>query len=184
MRCKNCNQKFEQYEFNNKFCKELNCQTAKGLYLLEKKKANDKKAWRKEKAVMKANLMTIQDWLKITQVTFNNYIRLRDQNENCISCNNKLRKGNIDAGHYYSAGGHYNIRFNELNVHSQCSRPCNKDKSGDLINYRFGLIKRIGEDKVNYLDSIAQQTRKFTIDELKSINEEYKLKIKELKNEI
>ena len=48
-RCKNCNNKFEQYEFNNKFCKDLNCQVSKGMYLLEKKKAKDKKDWNKHK---------------------------------------------------------------------------------------------------------------------------------------
>jgi len=149
------------------------------MYLLEQKKKNDKKKWQKEKKVLKERTMTLSDWLKITQKTFNAYIRKRDANQNCISCNKPLKVGNVDCGHYYSAGGHYNLRFNEDNCHAQHSRPCNKDKSGDLINYRIGLINRIGYERLTQLEALSQITRNFTIQELKDINETYKQKLKQ-----
>ena len=41
-RCKHCKSKFEQYEFNGKFCKELDCQVQKGLFKLGKIKKQKK----------------------------------------------------------------------------------------------------------------------------------------------
>ena len=152
------------------------------LLAKEKSEKKEKKEWKERKAKMKSDLMTLSDWLKIAQSHFNEYIRLRDKESFCISCGKELRKGNTDAGHYMSSGGHYNVRFNEDNVHGQCSRPCNKDKSGDLINYRKGLIERIGLERLEHLESIANETRKFTIPEVKEIIETYKQKVKILKN--
>ena len=42
-RCLECKTKFEQYQFNNKFCKQLDCQVAKGLHLLDKGKKQQAK---------------------------------------------------------------------------------------------------------------------------------------------
>jgi hypothetical protein len=92
----------------------------------------------------------------------------------------ELRKGNIDAGHYFSAGGFGSVRFSELNVHAQCSRPCNKDKSGDLLNYQIGIEKRIGGEELIKLHEEAHKVRKYTREELKQIIEKYKQKKKEL----
>ena len=136
------------------------------------KESNIKKAktdWQKEKKVIKEKLMTSRDYLQIAQKIFNIYIRTRDEGLNCISCNKPIKKGNCDAGHMWSAGNHANVRFNELNVNSQCSRPCNKDLSGDVNNYRIGFIKKYGEENLKELDSIANLERKFTIDELKEL---------------
>ena len=123
----------------------------------------------------------IQPLLKKAQKVFNEYIRLRDIKKygTCISCGNKLKPGNIDAGHYYPAGHHFNIRYNPDNCAAQCSRPCNKDLHGNLPNYRVNLVKRIGEDRVKELDRIAHVTRKFTRKELQEIIHKYKKKIKD-----
>ena len=173
MRCKNCKDKFEPISFNQKFCFKDECFKA----FVEEIKV---KTWKETKTRMKTDLKTTQDWLKEAQSIFNKYIRLRDEGLNCISCNKPIRKGNVDAGHMWSAGGHSNLRFNEFNVNAQCSRPCNKDKSGDINNYRLGFIKRYGADKLADLDSIAHIERKFTKDELKLLITEYKQKTKEL----
>lgn len=182
MRCISCKISFKPTAFNQKSCR-LNddCMTFEAMYFLEKKRKADERKRNKEKVEKKKELLTLSDHLKIAQATFNHWIRLRDTNQLCISCDKPLRKGNVDCGHYHSAGGHYNVRFNEDNCHAQCSRPCNKDKAGDLINYRIGLINRIGLERLEYLDSIANVTRNFTIEEVKEINETYKRKIKELK---
>ena len=178
MRCNNCKNKFEQYEFNNKFCKELDCQVKKAMVLLDKKKAMDKKEWNKEKKVRKDALKTLKDYIADLQVVFNRYIRIRDKDEPCISC--KRTKAKWDAGHYYNANNHWIVRFNEDNVHKQCSRPCNKDLSGNLTEYRFRLINKIGIERVEYLDSVRNQTSNFTIDQIKGLIVLYKLKIKQL----
>ena len=134
------------------------------------------KNWKKTKKKMQEDLETIQDLVKATQIVFNKYIRLRDKDELCISCKQKPKKSN--AGHYYNANNHWNVRFDENNVHLQCEH-CNTFLSGNLIEYRSNLINKIGLEQLTLLEAEAKKTRKFTIDELKEIIETYKKKIKQ-----
>ena len=96
---------------------------------------------------------------KLTEV-FNKYIRLRDVDENgfgnCISCGNtlKYKAPNTQAGHYYPAPVE-TLRYNEANVNLQC-KGCNHFKSGNLIEYRKGLLKKIGEERIQALDILAE----------------------------
>lgn len=169
MRCKNCKEKFEPVRFNQKYCLKDECIRV----FVEEAKS---KAWKKTKKNMQENLETIQDLVKATQIVFNKYIRLRDKDELCISCKQKPKKNN--SGHFYNANNHWNVRFNEDNVHLQCEH-CNTFLSGNLINYRENLLKKIGESKFQLLEAEAKKTRKFTKEELKEIIETYKKKIKE-----
>jgi len=170
MRCKNCKEKFEPIRFNQKFCLKEDC--VRVWVAFEKEKA-----WKKTKAKAKLDLMTIQDYIKLAQQVFNKYIRLRDKGQLCISCQKKPLKEN--AGHYFNANNHWNVRFNEFNVHLQCEH-CNTYLSGHLIEYRKGLIDKIGIEQLTLLEAEANKTRKFTKEELKEIIEFYKKKIKQL----
>jgi hypothetical protein len=169
-KCKYCKAQFQPYTTLQKNCFEPDCVTA---WVQETKE----KTWKKKKAKLKLDLMTIQDYIKIAQQVFNKYIRLRDKGQNCISCGKKPLKEN--AGHFYNANNHWSVRFNELNVHLQCEH-CNTYLSGNLINYRENLLKKIGIEDFELLSSEANKTRKFTIDELKNIIATYKQKIKEI----
>ena len=177
--CPSCNIPFEpRKHFNStiksKYC-DLCTKTRQALKNLERIKKEDKKRLNDKKK----ELLTVQDWIKITQATFNKYIRLRDKDKGCISCGVPL-VGKYDAGHFYSAGGHYAVRFNPDNVHGQCVA-CNQHKHGNLLAYRKGLINRIGEESYRILELYSTETRKFTVAELIEINELYKAKIKNLK---
>jgi len=90
-------------------------------------------------------------WLK-TKATrhFNKFIRERDKDKGCISCDARVQ----EAGHFYS-GGHYScLKFEEDNVHGQCVR-CNHFLSGNLNEYRRNIIQRISVDELERLDRIA-----------------------------
>ncbi len=141
------------------------------------KLANDKKSedWKKRKSKLKSDLMTLQDYLKIAQMVFNKFIRLRDHGKECISCGQPPKKAN--AGHYFSQGGHSSVRFDEDNVHLQCE-PCNSFLSGNLLKYQIGIEKRIGGERLIELHSRAHEVKKWTIEELKKITEAYRKKIK------
>jgi hypothetical protein len=179
MKCKACNTTFIPKYFNQKFCVDNDeCLKAFSDYAKITKEKTERKEWTERKSKLKKQLLTVQDYLKIAQQVFNAYIRKRDQGKNCISCGKVIKDGNCDAGHLWSAGGHSNIRFNELNVNSQCSRPCNKDLSGDPNNYRIGFIQKYGKEKLEYLDSIAHAEKKYNIDELKELIKIYKEKLK------
>jgi hypothetical protein len=169
-KCKYCKSTFEPIAFLQKNCFDPNCVTE---WIQETKQ----KTWQKKKAKLKADLMTIQDYIKLAQQVFNKFIRLRDAGNLCISCNKKPLKEN--AGHFYNANNHWNVRFNELNVHLQCEH-CNTYLHGNLIEYREGLINKIGITDYSILEDEARKTRKFSIDELKEIINTYKKKIKQI----
>jgi len=169
-KCKHCRELFTPYNSLQKYCFKEECRTI----WIETEKA---KQWKKKKAKIKQELMTVQDYIKIAQQVFNKYIRLRDKGNKCISCGKTPLKEN--AGHFFNANNHWNVRFDEDNVHLQCEH-CNTFLSGNLINYRTNLIAKIGIERYNELEAKSNVTRKFTVEELKEIIEEYKKKLKEL----
>ncbi|WDH25916.1 recombination protein NinG [Pseudomonas chlororaphis] len=120
------------------------------------------------------------DHMREAQQAFNEWIRLRDAALPCVSCG-RHHQGQYHAGHYRTVGANPELRFEPLNVWKQCA-PCNNHKSGDIVNYRIELVKRIGAEKVDWLEG-PHKVRKYTIEELKAIKAEYKTKIKELKGE-
>ena len=173
-KCKNCKELFKPYTSLQKYCTKEICLKV----FIEQEKA---KKWAKTKSKMKAELMTLQDWIKIAQTNFNTYIRERDKqlNNPCISCRKPL-VAKYDAGHFFNANNHWNVRFDERNVHSQCVH-CNRNLHGNLLEYRKQLEFYYGITWLIELEKDAKKTRKFTIEEVKEINETYKRKIKELK---
>ena len=169
-KCRYCKSVFSPITTLQKNCFEPNCVAE---WLNEVKQKN----WKRKKAKLKMDLMTIQDYVKLAQQVFNKFIRLRDAGNVCISCQKKPLKTN--AGHFYNANNHWSVRFDERNVHLQCEH-CNTYLSGNLINYRENLLKKIGIEEFDLLSVEATKTRKFTIDELKEIIATYKKKIKEI----
>ncbi len=182
MRCKSCKELFDVKRFNQKYCDEIDCKAIEALKNLEKIKAKEVKDWNKRKREIVKGMETVQELMKIVQVTFNKFIRLRDKGKPCISCDTIVGKEGVkyDAGHMYSSGGHKSITFNEDNVHGQCVY-CNQHCHGSLLEYHKRLIERIGIKRVEQLDELAHVTRKYTREELRELNELYKQKTIELK---
>ena len=104
---------------------------------------------------------------------------MRDEKEACISCG-RHHTGQYHAGHYRTVGAAPELRFNELNVHKQCS-VCNNHLSGNLIEYRRGLVAKIGIEKVEWLEG-KHEAKKYTIDEIIEIKKHYQQKIKDMQN--
>jgi hypothetical protein len=138
----------------------------------KKKKAN------KEHKEAKEGLLTHKDYIQLLQKVFNTFIRLRDKELSCISCG-RTNVEEFHAGHYVNSTYQYH-RFNENNVNKQCSY-CNTHLRGNLIDYRKGLIAKIGLEEVEYLENSKRMMLEITIPEIKELIIEYKKKIKELK---
>ena len=176
MRCKSCGKIFKPKYFLNKYCNDDICQNLMIKEALKKSKAKKVKEWNKEKKVRKEALKTLSDYKKELQVIFNKFIRLRDKGLNCISCNKPAKKEN--AGHYRSVGGNPELRFEELNNNLQCEY-CNTYLHGNLIDYRINLIKKIGIEKVEWLEG-KHDPKHYTIEQIKGLKVMYRLKIKQL----
>lgn len=155
----------------------LRCSAKVGKRVRAAEKAKDR-ARRRE-------LETIPELIRAAQKEFNAYIRERDKFKPCICCGAGLAAGNgstggdFDCGHYRSVGSASHLRFDERNAHGQTKR-CNRYGAGRAVDYRIGLIGRIGRDAVEALEA-NNTPHKWTADELRAIRAEYKTKTKALK---
>lgn len=134
----------------------------------------------RDKATAKARregLKSKADYMREAQVAFNAYIRARDAELPCVSCG-RHHEGQYHAGHYRTVGANPELRFEPLNAWKQCA-PCNNHKSGDIVNYRIELVKRIGAEKVEWLEG-PHEPQRYTIEELQAIKAEYREKLKVL----
>ena len=112
---------------------------------------------------------------------FSLYIRLRDSENGafkCISCGQWKRFEQADCGHYVNRQ-HMSLRYSEMNCNAQC-RKCNRFQEGNIQGYRKGLIEKYGEDKVELLESMQNQTNKISEFELEQMIIFYTEKVKEL----
>jgi hypothetical protein len=149
-------------------------------HALEYLKKQRSKEWKEQKKVIKQSLETKSDVLKAAQIVFNTYIRLRDKDKNCVSCDKKLIGNDVNASHFFSVGAYPNLRFNEDNVHNSCIS-CNQHKHGNQKEYDLRLPNRIGIEKYNKLLEDRNKPLKMSLDEVKELIYIYKQKIKELK---
>ncbi|MFK3945641.1 recombination protein NinG [Pseudomonas fulva] len=128
-------------------------------------------------------LKTKGEHLREAQQAFNAYIRERDRLAGyaCISSGKPLDwNGNaVDAGHYRSTGAAPHLRFDENNCHAQ-SKHDNRYLSGNVAEYRLGLIQRIGLAAVEALEA-DQAPRRYTIEDLQAIKALYRQKLRDLK---
>ncbi|HBK47929.1 MAG TPA: hypothetical protein DDZ74_00895 [Pseudomonas sp.] len=133
---------------------------------------------RREIQVRKQKLKSRADYVREAQAVFNQWVRLRDEAQPCISCG-RHHQGKYDAGHYRTTAACPELRFDPLNVHKQCS-PCNTQLSGNIVEYRLGLIRRIGQELVDWIEG-PHEAKRYTIEELQAIKAEYRAKFKALK---
>ena len=140
---------------------------------------------RRELKVRKERLKSRADHLREAQAAVNEFIRLRDAHLPCISCDSLPNDHDImtgsrwDAGHYRSVGACPELRFEPLNIHRQCVK-CNRNLSGNAVEYRIRMVLRIGAEKVDWLEG-PHPARKYTVEEIKAIKADYRAKSRELK---
>lgn len=183
--CKECRAYYIKKQSMQQVC-SMECAIAYSKRKAEEKRKKQEKSDRLEARrrmrARKEALKSRSDWLKEAQKAFNEFIRLRDKDLPCISCG-RYHEGQYHAGHYRSVGACPELRFNEDNVHKQCS-VCNNHKSGNAIEYRINLIRKIGLERVEFLERHDHQPLKLSIDEIKELIKVYKAKCKGLENEL
>lgn len=165
-KCKSCKSFFVPEKDMQTTC-SINC-------AIEYSKRDEVKQKRinKDKQELKQNDKSFL--MKKAQEVVNKYVRLRDKNRPCISCYTPEAKW--DAGHFKSAGGHQQLRFNTLNIHKQCMR-CNQYLSGNLVEYEKELINRIGLNRVQSFKT-NHDIAKYDVEYLQRLIKVFKKKIK------
>ena len=175
--CKACKSQFKPIRQFQVVCNTYTCAIAYANIARERQNKKEVSEYQKEKKERLQALKTKSDWLKEAQTVFNKFIRIRDEKEPCISCR-RYHKGQYHAGHYRTVGACPQLRFNEFNTNKQCSA-CNNYLSGNITEYRKGLISKIGIKQVESVES-DNTPKHYTIDDIKDIKLFYKAKIKEI----
>ena len=162
----------------------------------DKRITKAKKEEAKKHREAKERVKRTSDLKTEAQKAFNAFIRYRDKDQGCISCDRSIAEiegrdgwkvgGAWDCGHYLEVGSHPELRFNEDNAHRQCKSDnggagnyVKKKRSVD-DRYRQKLIDRIGIERVEKLEG-PQEPVRYRADDYRQIRDKYKAKLKELK---
>jgi len=163
--CRQCGEVFQKRGAMQSAC-SLECALEQSRD--KQRKAADK-AQRKVDARRREDLKSASDWRRECQVAFNRYIRARDHGKPCVSSGRPFSDitfgGRTDAGHYRSTGAASHLRFNFLNCWGQSVHD-NRHLSGNTVEYRRGLIKRIGLERVEAIEN-DNAPRTFSIEWLR-----------------
>lgn len=113
---------------------------------------------------------------------FSKWIRYKDADENkenvCYTCDKRMPASQLQNGHYIPRT-HMATRYLEENCRCQCVT-CNEVKRGNLAEYG----KRLERDSPGITEWLLEQSRsvyKISREELRTIINEYTLKLKALK---
>ncbi len=183
-KCGHCGESFQPSRMGQKACGAA-CALAMAPAFRDKTRKALADVERKEIKARKEKLKSRSDHIKDAQAAVNEFVRLRDATLPCISCDSAPNDSDLltgsrwDAGHYRSVGACPELRFEPLNIHRQCVK-CNRNLSGNAVEYRIRLIQRIGADQVDWLEG-PHQPRKYTVEEIKAITAHYRAKVRELK---
>jgi len=168
----------------------LECIEAWTLAQADKRERAEAKAQRMAAKVEQAETRRRKEAIKTlpqlkaeAQAAFNAFIRARDAHQPCICCGLPLSAGDVgglyDCGHYRSVGSAPHLRYDERNAHAQ-RKQCNRWGAGRAVDYRIGLITRIGLEVVEALEADNTQ-RKYTREELIAIKAAYTTKARACK---
>ncbi|WP_231957520.1 recombination protein NinG [Paraburkholderia tropica] len=178
-KCKSCGVSFVPVRSLQAAC-SVPCALAIAAKQKAQKAARAAKDERKSIRVALEKAKTRGTHLKELQAAFNAFIRARDANDPCISCDRPATwDGQWHASHYRSVGSTPELRFNEFNVHRSCSI-CNNFLSGNIGSYRPRLIAKIGLEKVEWLEG-EHAPLKLTIAEIQELKIHYRAEVRRMK---
>lgn len=184
--CKVCREKFQPTRAIQPTCQKFSCQVAyaeqAAAKSAKKREQEAKKQHRKQQQEFKDRTKTLTQYANEAQAAFNAWKRYVDlaAGYGCISCNT-YTASQWQAGHYRTRKAANQLRFNPDNVHLQCS-VCNSHDSGNIVEYRINLVKRIGLARVEVLEC-DNTVKRWTKEELIAIRKEYQEKLKVLKQQ-
>lgn len=174
-RCKICKTKYTPKLRTTEPCPNLECRQVLFNRAIEKVRKQKHKE-------LKEKVKTVSQYEAEAKRVFQKFIRLRDAGLPCISCGSNSPL--VDGGHYKKAEIYSGVIFHELNCNGQCQK-CNRFLGGNELNYRVGLIAKIGLDRVEELERLADETRrtKLSKQELVGVKLFFAEKIRNLNNQ-
>jgi hypothetical protein len=184
--CVICKRVFTPFRAMTKVC-SVPCSLEYARKIAARKEAKAKREEAKATRAAKVKLKTRREWIAEAQAAVNKVARLRDllAGHGCISCGARPQQkygGTFDAGHYRSVGSAPHMRYYLPAIRGQCVR-CNRDLGGAAVNFRRGLIERIGLERVEQIEAM-QGTAKWSIEYLQRLKRIMNKKARRLERRI
>lgn len=177
-KCKECKEFFTPHPsmFLPPTCEKMKCRQDYAMKHLSNKAKEKKKTNRK--ALKEFNQQDVKKQTITAKEVVQEYARLRDINEPCISCRKPTAK-QWDGGHYMNAQYFSAVRLNTLNINKQCSH-CNDWNNENKADYRKHLISKIGLEKVEWLEQ-QKSVKKYTAEYLNRFIKIFRKRVRILK---
>ena len=176
-KCLNCKERFTPQRSSQVVCSP-SC--AYEYAKSDKARKSEKKAWKRRKAKMSEEVMSLSEHKKLLEKEINTIVRILDDFQPCMMCGTKIEKQ--FACHYHAVEANDTLRFNLYNIWGGCYS-CNGKKGGNIIGYDEKLIKTYGRYKWEYIkfDLVREYPAiKLTVPEIKEARQKAKKIIKEL----
>lgn len=166
-RCKYCSELYKPARTMQpgRVCNSIECQAKHAEEVLADRRKKTAKA---ERVAQVADRKVVKEKLaKLTpgylegkaQEAINAYVRVRDHEEGCISCDKPANwGGQWQAGHLKTRGANSFLRYSLWNLNKQCS-PCNLHASGNVAEHERGIVLRYGVERLEYLHSAPKSRR-------------------------
>ena len=175
-KCKECKQPFVPTRQLQPVCNKYECLVSYAeKHLSKKKKEKETKA---RKALKQFNDSDINLVKRLAQKVFNTYIRMRDKDEPCISCQKIIGQNEVSHASHFRPATNSRLRFDERNVHKSCVK-CNVFLSSNAIEYKKALIIKLGADVVEELECTNEPYR-YSIEKLHEVIKTYRQKLKDI----
>lgn len=161
------------------------CAAAVAVKVTAAQKAKQQRQERAQDKIKREGMKTYPELIAEAQRAFNAFIRARDEGLPCVCCGRDETKvqglgaHGWDCGHFRSTGSAPHLRFNEDNAARQLVL-CNRYGAGRAVDYRLGLIARIGLARVEALEA-DNTPRKWSHEELRAIKAHYQRRVREMK---
>lgn len=160
-RCKHCRDKFMPEGMGQLIHTE--CIEGYCLALRARRQSKEKAAAkiknsqeRAQYVARKEKLKKPSEWEEECRAIVQKIARLRDRHDGCISCHMGPNYGGQWHGsHFRPAGNNSAVQFNLWNIHKACAQ-CNLFKGGNIAAYRPRLVEKIGQGRVEWLESQNQ----------------------------
>ena len=148
--CAHCGRPFEPFLTTGRVCS-----TVCALRWVRGEKLRERAQVRQRREALKPRAK----WLAECQAIVNKYVRLRDKDLPCCSCDRPASwDGQWHASHFRSVGAATGLRFHLWNIHKGCSI-CNNHLSGNLAGYWPRILAKLGQEKLDWLEAQNAVTR-------------------------
>lgn len=169
-KCPICGTSYVRVRAVQPTCRTFKCESAYAERKARKRIAREKYIAGLETRYRAGLMKPHHDLMGEAQAAFNSFVRLRDFDQPCISCDatdppRKAFGGAWDACHYRGTGACPELRFEPLNCHKGCKncnshgRAFSSKQETVRAEYRKRLIVRIGLADVEWLEGPHEPKR-------------------------